>query len=135
MNRYSLFFLATIICFVGLFSKPFSQDNSFTIGSDRDKVYYSVCTGDYYGNYSDYTSPILYQGTAPLWKPTTNKHDTMIYSIQKLDGRVCSYNFEYDGYWVDISHWTLSAGDDESNDHGPQEAYKTYLSFDISSLL
>jgi len=135
MKRKSLIFLAAIIGSVGLFAKPFYQDNSFSIGSDNDKVYYSVCAVDYCANSSSYTSSIMYQGTSPLWKTTTNEQDTVIYSVQKLDGRVYSYNYEHDEYWVDISHWTLSAGDDESNDHGPQEAYKTYLSFDISSLL
>jgi subtilisin family serine protease len=115
-------------------SDTFYQDNSFTIGSDNDKVYYSVCAVDYCANSSSYTSSIMYQGTSPLWKTTTNDRNTVIYSVQELDGRVCSYTFECDEYWVDISHRTLSAGDDESNDHGPQEAYKTYLSFDISSL-
>jgi len=85
-------------------------------------------------NISGYTASIMYQGTSPLWKLSTNEYDTTIYSIPRLDGRVCSYNFDSDEYWTDTTHWTLSCGDDESELHGPQLSYKSYLSFDIFSL-
>ncbi len=134
MKKSFLGVFGLFICLTNITADTFYQDNSFTIDSDQDKVYYSVCATDYCDDSSGYTSSIIYQGTAPLWKPAISEQDTIIYSIRESDGRVYSYNFEYNEYWVDISHWALSAGDDESNFHGPQEAYKTYLSFNISSL-
>gem|GEM_PF-1661751 len=134
MKKSLLIFIVLLICLTNITAEIFYPGNSSVTCSDKDKVYYSVCAIDYCDNVSGYTSSIMYHGTAPLWKPAITEQDTIIYSIRELDGRVYSYNFEYNEYWVDISHWALSAGDDESDFHGPQEAYKTYLSFNISSL-
>ncbi|MBU0710724.1 hypothetical protein KJ762_14785 [bacterium] len=133
MKRKSLIFLAAIIGSVGLFAKPFSQDNSVTIGSDNDKVYYSICALDYCGNSSSYTSSIMYQGTSPLWKTSIVENDTIIYSESDLDGDIQTLHTESDDYWVRISGQRILVGDDETNQHIDQHAYRSYLSFNISS--
>ena len=116
-------------------SDTFYQDNSFSIGSDKDKVYYSVCAVDYCNNSSNYTSCVMYQGTSPLWKTTGNVKDTIIYSDPNLDGRVCTYPIESaDDYWVDNDYSQLLCGDNEDQFHWEHECYHSYLSFDISFL-
>jgi hypothetical protein len=132
MNRNSLIFLVAIICSVGLFAKPLYQDNSFTIGSDNDKVYYSVCAVDYCGNSSNYTASIMYQGTSPLWKTSIVENDTIIYSESDLDGDIQALHTDGDDYWIRINGQRILVGDDESNQHIDAYAYRSYLSFNIS---
>jgi len=113
----------------------FYQDNSFSIGSDKDKVYYSVCAVDYCDNSSNYTSSVIFQGTAPLWKANqVEEKDTVIYCISELDGIVYTYNFAWDEYWSFISGKYLLVGDDESHYTGVHYKYRSYVSFDLSFL-
>lgn len=109
----------------------FYQDNSFSIGSDRDRAYYSVCAVDYCSNYSNYTSSVMYQGTSPLWKPAFVDQDTVVYSIPNLDGRVEGDVFESNNYWTVADLITLICGDFE-DDMSVGVSYRSYLSFDIS---
>ncbi|MCD6440601.1 MAG: T9SS type A sorting domain-containing protein [Candidatus Marinimicrobia bacterium] len=133
MKRKFLIFLAAIICSVGLFAKPFYQDNSFTIGSDNDKVYYSVCAVDYCGNSSSYTSSIIYQGTAPLWKISNVENDTIIYCDPDLDGTIFSYEYNPDTFFAYVNNLHLLIGDDDNNQTA-SISFRSFVSFDISSL-
>ncbi len=117
MKKSLLIFVILLICLTNNTAEIFYQDNSFTICSDKDKVYYSVCATDYCDNSSGYTSSIMYQGTAPLWKISTTEIDTTIYCYPDLDGDIQTLHTEGDDYWIRInSHW-LCVGDDESNQH------------------
>lgn len=113
-------------------SDTFYQDNSFSIGSDNDKVYYSVCAIDYCAHFSSYTSSIMYQGTSPLWKISNVENDTIIYCEPDKDGVIQTLHTESDNYWVRINGQRLLIGDDEGNQHVDQYAYRSYLSFNIS---
>ncbi|MBU0710720.1 S8 family serine peptidase [bacterium] len=112
-------------------SDTFYQDNSFTIGSDNDKVYYSVCAVDYCGNSSSYTSSIMYQGTPPLWKTSIVENDTIIYCEPDLDGTIFSYEYDPDTFFVSVNNLYLLAGDDDNNQTA-SISFHSYVSFDIS---
>jgi len=134
VKRKFLIFLAAIIGSAGLFAKPFYQDNSFTIGSDNDKVYYSVCAVDYCENSSSYTSSIIYQGTAPLWKISNVENDTIIYCDPDLDGTIFSYEYDPDTFFAYVNNLHLLIGDNDNNQTASITS-RSYLSFDISSFL
>jgi len=113
----------------------FYQDNSFSVGSDKDKVYYSVCAVDYCSNSSDYTSSIIFQGTSPLWKTNqVEEEDTVIFCTSELDGIAYTYNFDWDEYWSYTTGKYLLVGDDESHYTGVHYKYRSYVSFDLSVL-
>ncbi len=112
-------------------SDTFYQDNSFSIGSDRDRVYYSVCAVDYCSNYSNYTSSVMYQGTSPLWKAAFIDQDTIIYSNPDIDGNVLGDVFESNNHWT-VTDWEHMICGDFEDDMSVGVSYRSYLSFDIS---
>lgn len=75
----------------------------------------------------------MYQGTSPLWKISNVEIDTTIYCYPDLDGVIQSYEYNPDTFFTYINGLYLITGDDDNNQTA-SISFRSYLSFDISSL-